>query len=588
MKKRLLSILFVISFIFAATMLFVGCKRDKGEDQNKIHENFCLSTSSMNKNTEKITYLYKRNNELKKQATFNNLTKEFAYIRYNNGNVYNYEVIKLFDNDIAYFSNNEEKIVDVSFVENLVDDIIFENFPEVINLDYSQYKAYLDSQVTETKTDLTDEGYVVTNGYYTLEYKTLSENKYNSTVKFFYEYENIKSGFATKHKYQKTISTEFSNNWIFEVKESSVREQTQYDHDEVRSVETKNQENVHNFSNTFDTQIYSIIDLSSKELPTQAEQTSLVFVFDQTESSNLSVPFNVNIVNYAKSFKQPEYGKTYEFYLDETYTLMMPNNYQLNTQTNNTIYVKEVIADGYTQVREIYQDSQGIRGEKSRIILLNSTIELNNVYNDKTFDGKIYVDDKYTIASEYTFTKGDSHTILYVVDYNVDIVTQYSLTFNIKGVYYQIPKGIPGEQTLEQYFDKHEVKYYGINITNDAFDLEIKNYYDITCSLEDSLKDIQAGTYTVNPTIKAGYVVVSGQFGKHVSQVNKENLVFRFSKNQRLKISVNGVTYDYADVTWSTKVGIFRYLVEDPDGNHIVTLGSFKEDVAYYISITNY
>lgn len=585
MKKRFLSILLVISFVFASCMFFVGCGRDKGEDQLKLHEKFCLATSSINANNQTITYSYKKDNELNRQATYNNLTKEFAYIRYNNGIVYNYEVIKSFDNDIAYFSNSEEKIVDASFVEKLASDRIFVNIPEQINLDYAQYKAHLDSQVAETKTVFANEGYVVTNGYYTLEYKTLSDNKYNSTVKFFYEYENMKSGFGTKHKYQKTISTDFSNDWVFTIKESSVREQSQYDHNEVIGVESKNFEHVHNFSSTFDNQIYSTIDLHNKELPAQAEEASLVLVFGQTASSVLNVPFNVNILDYAKSFKQPEFGRTYEFYLDEGYTSLMPNDYKLNTQTNNILYVKDAIEEGYTQVIEIYQDSQGIRGERSRIIRLNSEIELNKVYDGKTFDGKIYVDEKYTIASEYKFTKGDSHTILYIVDYNVDIVTEYSLTFKLKGVYYEIPKGTPSEQTLEQYFDKIELKFYGIYVTNSAFSLEIKNYDNVTCSLDYSLKDIQAGTYTINSTIKAGYVVVEGQFGKHVSQVNEENLVFKFNKNQKLKISVNGSTYNFNDVAWSTKVGIFRYLVEDPDGNHIVTLGSFKEDVAYYIYI---
>ena len=74
-------------------------------------------------------------------------------------------------------------------------------------------------------------------------------------------------------------------------------------------------------------------------MPTQAEEASLVLVFGQTASSVLNVPFNVNILDYAKSFKQPSpYG---------TVLIMSPWNYPILLTLDPIV---DAIAAGNTAV----------------------------------------------------------------------------------------------------------------------------------------------------------------------------------------------------------------------------------------------
>ena len=42
MKKKFLSIVLAGAVLLGAGMLFVGCGDTKGEDQAKLHDNFCL------------------------------------------------------------------------------------------------------------------------------------------------------------------------------------------------------------------------------------------------------------------------------------------------------------------------------------------------------------------------------------------------------------------------------------------------------------------------------------------------------------------------------------------------------------------
>ena len=597
MKKKFLSILLAISFVFGMGMFFVGCSGEEGEDQEKLHENFRLATSAMSSYRESVTYIYE-SDLITEKATYNNTTKEFAYLKYSTGGtITSRKKTKIFDNDIAYYSKednpnysrNEEKVVDNPYFEKLVNDEIFANFLDAVNIDYSGYKAQLEARVAAGKAGFIDSGYTVTKATYKIEYKTLAENKYNSKVIFCYEYEKMNSGTGRKLKDERITSINFSDDWIFSVEENDNTEITYYAGGEVERFSPSSKERTYSFSKAFDDTIYATWDLSNKtSLPTQVEQAKLKLAYSAETIYEFNVDFNIGLAELtelAKEYRNPGEGTTYEFYLDAEHTILMPEDYQLNTQKENTIYVKTVIQDGYTQVTQIYQDSQGIRGTKTNIFRLNSEITFNNTYDGKIFEGQVYVDGEYTSAKSRTFTTGKTHTILYLADYNTDMLTETEITFYIKGTYHIIPEGTPSEQTLGQYFNKNEVKVYGVNITNSAFNLEIKTYDNTKCSLDNSLEEIQAGTYTVTPTIKVGYVVVDGEFGKSVETVNKDGLVFKFNKSQRLKISVNGVVYDYEDANWSSKVGIYKYPVFDPDGNPTVKLSSFKSDAAYYIYI---
>lgn len=584
MKKKFLSILLAISFVFGMGMFFVGCKDEKGEDQSKLHEKFCTATSSMNSYRGSSTYVHERENTTEK-ATYNNETQEFAYLKLTAGeNILARENTKIFDDGIAYYSKTEEKVVDMPFVENLVNDRIFENFLDAVNLDYSGYKADLESQLEEGKTAHINDGYAVTNAYYKIEYKTLADNKYNQTVTVCYEYEKMNSGTGRKLKYEKTTITTFSNDWVLSVKENYDTKINYYSGGEVYDDASDPHENIYTFSNSFDNEIYITWDLSNKtSLPTQVATTKLVLVYSPEIKYEYTVAFNVNIAEKSLEHRQPGTGAAYEFYLDENFTTKMPEDYQLNTQTDNVIYIKTVAAEGYTQITEIYQDSQSVRGTKTRIVRLDSEFEFDNIYNGKMFDGQVFVDEQYTTAESWTFESGKTHTILYVVDYNTDMLTESAITFNVKGTYYTIPKGTPSEQTLGQYFNKNDVKVYGVYITNNAFDLQIKTYDDITCSLNDSLADIKPLTYTVTPTIRKGYVVADGLFGQSVEQANKAEHVFVLTKKQKLKISVDGVVYDHTD----TRAGIGVYITEEPDadGKVKVKVDAFKSDVAYRLYI---
>lgn len=589
MKKKVLSILLAISFVFSAGMLLVGCRGEEGEDQSKLHEKFCIATSSMSSYREPVTYIYDGDLTTEK-ATYNNETKEFAYLKWSaGGNLLAHENTKIFDDDIAYFSGSEEKIVDTAYVEKLANDKIFDNFLAAISIDYSGYKAQLETHVAEGKAAHINDGYTVTNAYYKIEYKTLADNKYNQTVTLCYEYEKMNSGTGRKLKYEKTTSTDFSNDWIISVKENYDTKINYYTGGQVDRTASDPHEKIHNFSKSFDNELYTTFDLSNKTLPTRVEQASLVFMFDQTKSSVYTVPFNTDIADYVKTVKGPEYGTTYELYLDEEYTTLMPNNYMLNTQQNNIIYAKVVVAEGFTKLTEIYKDSQGIRGTKPRIVRLNSEVEFKKVYEDKTYDGQVFVDEQYTTAKSWTFKSGKTHTILYLVEYNVDVVTATSLTFKVDNIYYEIPKGTPGEQTLRQYFNKKEVKIYGVYATSGAFSLEIKTYDGDTCSLEDSLINIKAGTYTVTQTINTGWVVVKDQYAKTVEYVNEHEITFILGASQKLWLKAGDISRSHDSVDWSpTKVGRGRVSFEEQEGvmKERLTLYGFELDTAYYIYIT--
>ena len=109
MKKKFLSILLAISFVFGMGMCFVGCKDEKGEDQSKLHAKFCTATASMNSYRGPSTYVYERENTTEK-ATYNNETKEFAYLKLSaGGNMLAHENTKIFDDDIAYYSKKDSK-----------------------------------------------------------------------------------------------------------------------------------------------------------------------------------------------------------------------------------------------------------------------------------------------------------------------------------------------------------------------------------------------------------------------------------------------------------------------------------------------
>lgn len=596
MKKKFLSIVLAGAVLLGAGMLFVGCGDTKGEDQAKLHDKFCTATSSMSSYREPVTYIYD-GDIITEKATYNNETKEFAYLKLSaGGNILAHENTKIFDDDIAYYSKTEEKVVDIPYVEELADDKIFDNFLDTISLDYSGYKAQLETQVAEGKTAHINDGYTVTNAYYKIEYKTLTDNKYNQTVTICYEYEKMNSGAGRKLKYEKTTSTDFSNDWIISVKENYDTKIDYYTGGQVKSTASDPHEKIYNFSKSFDNELYTTIDLSNKTLPTQVEQANLVLVYSAETSYEFNVDFNINIEEKALEHIQPGTGTEYEFYLDENFTTKMPNGYKLNTQEINKIYIKTVVADGYTQITEIYKDSQGIRGNKTRVVRLNDELEFNKVYDGKTFDGQVFVDEQYTTAIQYSFREGKSHTILYVVDYNVDIITQTSLTFRVDGKYYEIPQGTPGEQTLGQYLDKKEATVYGINVTNNAFDLEIKTHDGITCLLDDSLLNIKAGTYTVTPTIKAGYVVVKDQYAKTIEKVNEEGIKFMLQQGQTLWLKAGDVSCKHSDVAWQQKVHVGKYVVDhnkyDRDKGEYITIsevslkGNFRSDTVYYIYIT--
>ena len=594
MKKKVLSILLAISFVFSAGMLLVGCRGEEGEDQSKLHDKFCMATSLMSSYREPVTYIYD-GDLITEKVTYNNTTKEFAYLKLSaGGNILAHENTKIFNDDIAYFSDSEEKVVDTAYVEKLANDKIFDNFLDAISLDYSGYKADLESQVEEGKAAHINDGYTVTNAYYKIEYKTLADNKYNQTFTVCYEYEKMNSGAGRKLKYEKTTSTDFSNDWIISVKENYDTKIDYYTGGQVERTASDPHEKIYNFSKLFDNELYTTIDLSNATLPTQVETAKLVLVYSAETSYEENVAFNINIAEKAKEKRPPEAGTEYEFYLDENFTTKMPEGYQLNTQETNKIYIKTVVAEGYTQITEIYQDSQGVRGTKPKIVRLNSEVEFNKVYDGKTFDGQVFVDEQYTTAKSWTFTTGKSHTILYVVEYNVDVVTATSLTFKVDSKYYEIPEGTPGEQTLRQYFNKKEVKVYGVYATSGAFSLEIKTYDGDTCSLEDSLINIKAGTYTVTSTINTGWVVVKDQYAKTVEYVNEHEITFILGASQKLWLKAGDVTRSHDSVDWSpTKVGRDRAHSSKYDrdkGEYItietLTLYGFELDTAYYIYIT--
>ena len=594
MKKKFLSIILAISFVFGAGMLFAGCSGEKGEDQAKLHDKFCMATSTMSSYREPVTYIY-NGDVVTEKATYNNETKEFAYLKLSSGgSILARENTKIFDDDIAYYSKTEEKVVDIPYVEKLANDRIFENFLEAVNLDYAGYKAQLDTRVAEGKAAHINDGYTVTNAYYKIEYKTLADNKYNQTVTLCYEYEKMSSATTgNKLKYEKITSIDFSDDWILSVKENYDTKIDYYIGGEIERTSSNPHENIYSFSKSFDNEIYTTIDLSNKtSLPTEVEQASLVFVFDTETSYEANDSFNISttkIVDWAKSFKEPQQGTIYELYLDADYTTLMPQDYKLNTQIVNTFYVKPVIQDGYTQVTQIYQDSQGIRGTKTDIFRLNSEITFTKIYDGKTFDGQVFVDEQYTTSKSWIFTTGKTHTILYLVEYNVDVVTETSLTFKVDSKYYEIPKGTPGEQTLRQYFNKNDVTVYGVYATSGAFSLEIKTYDGDTCSLEHSLINIKAGTYTVTPTINTGWVVVKDQYAKTVEYVNEHKITFILGASQKLWLKAGDVTRSHDSVDWSpTKVGRDRVSFEEQEGvmKERLTLSGFELDTAYYIYIT--
>lgn len=598
MKKKFLSILLAISFVFGMGMFFVGCKDEKGEDQEKLHAKFCTATSSMSAYREQVTYIYE-GDRITEKATYNNETKEFAYLKLSAGdNILARENTKIFNDGIAYYSKTEEKVIDVPYVENLVNNRIFENFLDAVDLDYSGYKADLESRVEEGKAAHINDGYAVTNAYYKIEYKTLADNKYNQTVTVCYEYEKMNSGTGRKLKYEKTTITTFSDDWVLSVKENYDTKINYYSGGEVYDDASDPHEKIYNFSKSFDNEIYTTIDLSNKtSLPTQVATTKLVLVYSPEIKYEYTVAFNVDIAEKSLEHRQPGTGAEYEFYLDENFTTKMPEDYQLNTQKDNVIYIKTVAAEGYTQITEIYQDSQSVRGTKTRIVKLNEVVELDKIYDGKTFDGQVFVDGKYITSSIYTFIEGDSHTILHLVDYNTDMVTETPIVFTINREYsvystgtssHTIPAGTPSEQTLSSYFYKNLVKVYGLSLSNPALSLEFNTNDDSSCSLNKPLAEITATNCTITITIKPDWIVMEGKSQKVES--SDTTLEFDLKQGtQSLWLKFGNVSERHNGYHWeNTNVIKHSTTKEKGEGNFIecLKLWGFDPGIAYFIYIT--
>lgn len=611
MKKKILSILLAISFVFGAGMFFVGCGNDnKGEDQSKLHEKFCLATSAMSSYRESATYIYE-SDLITEKATYNNTTKEFAYLKYSTGGaITNRKKIKFFDNDIAYYSKednpnyskNEEKVIDNPYFEKLVNDEIFDNFLDAINLDYAGYKAQLEAKVAAGKEGFIDNGYTVTKATYKIEYKTLAENKYNSKVTFCYEYEKMNSGTGRKLKDEKITSITFTDDWVFSVEENDNTEITYYAGGEVeRRSSPDSKKRTYSFSNVFVDEIYNTWDISNKtSLPTQVEQAKLKLAYSAEIIYEFDVNFNIGLAGLtelAKGYRNPGEGATYEFYLDENFTTKMPEDYNLNTQKENKIYIKTVAAEGYTQITEIYQDSQSVRGTKTRIVKLNEVVEFDKIYDGKTFDGQVYVDGKNISSSIYTFIEGDSHTILHLVDYNTDMLTETPIVFTINREYsvystgtssHTIPAGTPSEQTLSTYFYKNLVKVYGLSLSNPALSLEFNTNDNSSCSLNKPLAEITATNCTITITIKPDWIVMEGKSQKVESSATTLEFELKH-ETQSLWLKFGNVSERHNGYHWeNTNVSKDSTIKEKGEGNFIeyLTLRGFDPGIAYFIYIT--
>ena len=583
MKKKILAGVLAGMFAVGGGILLVGCGE---EDQSKLHDIFCMANSYMSEYNESITYLHKNNENLRAEASYNKLTNEFSYISYTDKGIVDwYKATKLFDNEIAYYSDDEDKVVDVPYVLALMEDEIIDEAVTEINLDYVVYNTEIEGKVEEFKADLIEDGYKVNKVSYTIKYKSIGKEKYSAKTVFAYDYDNINNGEGMKFVYEEISNIEFSEDWIYSIKESYSTTMTSYKNGVVESEESENGEKEECFSKGFNEDIYSKVDLSDKTIPEKVEQASLVLMFGQNSSPTLYVPFNVNIEDEAEKLVPLGTGRSYEFYLDEEYLLPLPAGYQLNTQTNNIIHVKSVLAEGYTEIVEVFQDSQGVRASKTSVIRLGEDFEFDNVYNSWKFLGNVYVDGKYTSASKYVFSQGEVHTILYLSEYNVDMVTKTETTFSVGGKYYFVEAGTPSEQTLRQYFNSIEAKINGVLLTNDAYSLEIKAASGQSCTLDDRLADVEGLTYAIISSIKDGYVVVENQFGKSAAQANETEITFKFNKwSQKLRLNVRGLVYEYT--RFGELFGIVTLITEDEEGNTTVRLCSgFKEDTPYFFYI---
>lgn len=584
MKKKFLSIALAGTIAFGGGFLLAGCG---GEDQNKLHNVFLSANSSMALYGGEITYVCTEDGKLSEEGTYDPAVKKFAYISYDEqGSISEYDATKrLYSGDLAYYSEEGQKFIDLPYLAMLLEEKILENAVSDISLDYAGYKAYIDAEVAEFKQDLIEDGFKINKISCDIEYKTVGEERYNAQTVLSYDYEDIKNGEGLQYKYQQTTNAEFSDDWIYSITQNYSSEQIRYNGGKAETPQSQSGVSVQSFSKGFDREIYLKPGVDYQPLPTEAEHTNLVFIFGQEASPVQQVPFNVDLQEEAKRLSPLETGMTYAFYLDETLSTPIPEGYQLSTQKDNVIYAKVVLAEGYTQIEEIYQDSTGVRGSKKSIIRLDSEFAFNKVYDSKTFSGEIYVDGDYVTSSMYVFKTGESHTILYKVDYNVDIVTQAQITFYLAGKYYFIEEGTPGEQTLGRYFDSLNLKIDGVSIVSSAFDLEIKSYDGSTCTLDDSLMDIKPTSYTITSSVKKGYVVVKDTFGKSVAQANDMEIIFKFNAwSQKLRIKVDGSIYDYT--RFGEKFGIVTLITEDEEGNTTVKLlGGFKEDKAYYLYV---
>lgn len=583
MKKKILATALAGTLALSGGMLLAGCG---GINQSKAHEVFRSANTAMLAYEGSRTYVNKEDGRLDDETTFNHLTGEYADISYNDeGDVSHYYATKYFDDSLAYLSSDgySEQIVDIPYVEKEASYILRRAAKE-IELDYSEYVKEANAEMNAFKQNIIEEGGQAYKVAYTINYTSLGNEKYNLRTYLTYDYQMVEEGEGSRVQYEMTSNIVFSEDWIHSQEETVSYKIMTYEGGVVVAEEKETARSVDEFYKTYDASIYAKLDLSQKTLPTEVEYTYLnLGLGGQIIREDMYVPFNVDIKEKIESVRAPEEGEEYEYYLDADCTVPMPDDYQLNSVEENTIYIKSILKEGYARLVEVYQDSTGIRGTETEIIKLGEEFELFNSYNYKEFNSSLLIDGVPVNASTetYTFTEGQSHTILYIAAHDVDKVTQYGITVYADEGFY-IEEGTPSEQTLREFLESVGATCYGIPVTNENFVLEITSTDGCTtCTLDNTLAELEGNEYTIHAKAPAGCVFIENQALITTEEATEEGISITFKKDSMLYGMTNAFYYEYTQFQEGLLSDFTVEITENGDYITVKISGEFDSSLYY-------
>ena len=339
--KKIIAGLLSVGLMIGGGFALTGCFG--GGNPNDIHQIYCSANNKMLSYRGSVSYQEKRDGKITALATYNYQTAEYAsYTLANNGEIMSYEATKLFGDEIGFLSNYQTgKIVDKAFVCERVSENILEIETQDIEDSYDEFMEEINEDIEERKQQVAQQGGLVNDYTYSIEYSSLSNNNYKAKIKILYDVQDFETGSGVRMIQESKYSYVFSTEWISSVEIEYKEKTIKYENNNIVSQKEEEEKIERIFSKTFYSGTYSQVGIANAEKPTIAQYTYLTVVYNgNVVLDDEYLPFNVDLESVITNAINPSQGEELEFYLNSACTSAMPEGYKLNSVEDNTIYVK--------------------------------------------------------------------------------------------------------------------------------------------------------------------------------------------------------------------------------------------------------